>query len=355
MGLLQRLQEIESGEFELKPADRCAAGAWTIIGEYDLERKTGRIYSVTPARYKTPLPPAPDEHAQILELAWPAAGDSQDVATMARESIYIRHFDKLDGSPTMGVFQHTIGLCDDGRDAFRRIGGESVSAANRTAFVQSLEHMLTAPGGLRLVLDGATVDEIRPVDTATVAALESGLEHALARSGEPGGNKACAGEAAALEIGLEYSIADDGYYLHYRWPRHEDAPEPRAFTAIACQSERDYEKGRDNWQTIAVSHARSDRVWVSPAFFDSKSGRRTEHPVYGENFPGAALLRDLRLAVRVSISVGFETVKKEAVLRFPRPLGRAVTKLSEVGRSGTDAVPGSAGRLPGLSRRRRRA
>ncbi len=338
-GLSMRLAEIENGDFELKTDDCCAAGAWSVIGEYDLEAKTGRIFCITRTRYKTPLPPAPDEHARILELAWPAAGEAEGVPVMATESIYLRHFDKLDGSPTVGVFQHTLGLCDGGRDAFRRIGGQAVSAANRDAFLQSLENMLRADGGLRLLLDGAAVDEIRPADPAVLAAVESGLERALDQAGEPGGHEACADTTGAFEIGLECSLDDDGYYLRYRWPRYEDAPELRAFTAIACRPERDSENDSGHWQTIAVSHARSDRVWISPAFFDGKKAKRAEHPIYGENFPGAARIRDLRLAVRISISVGFDTIQKDAVLRFPRGESAVTRRRDQQG--GYLARPGS--------------
>ena len=173
-------------------------------------------------------------------------------------------------------------------------------------------------------MNGSVVDSVRQSQKKREK-IRANLEQA---SLSPIRSEKCKDEQLTQsEIWLEYSLDDGGYFLNFRWrwPQIKKSDSLRALTSIACQRGRGGKPEPEQWETVAVSRARRDRIWISPAFFGPEpEGDR--HPVYGHNFPGGDAIRRQKIELRIEIDIGLETVHREITLGLPANLEQAVSK-----------------------------
>ncbi len=331
VGLLERLRQISDKDF-------CANGdVLTVIGEYDLKRKTGKIFYAAKGRYNTPMPASPGAQSAVVKLAWWA----EDARCVVTECVNIRDFEGLDGSSSVGVFQHSIGLSGEFLDKFRSIDWIEGDAISVKTYHQLFDNLITGDGCLQLLVDDVVVDEMQSVSDDQAAAIGSYLQDVVKASGTCNGQPKSIGEQTLDdgEFYLHYSIDDGGYYLRYRWNwdlSDTDVKNLCLVTSIACKRKRqghqDGEMQTDGfplWETIAVNHRNSDHIWINPVFFphpraDDESTANhgdnlndIEHEDYGELFVSGAAILEQSLTLKVSISVGFTTISREVELQFP--------------------------------------
>ena len=366
LGLLQRLREIDdeirfdadkildpqNGRVKKNPND-----SWTVIGEYDLGQRSGRIHYLGPSEYRTPVPDEPKENGgtdHLVELAWESGiCDLAGCPVLAKEPVHIRNFRQLDGSGTLGVFQHTLSV-------------DSVSPEN----LESFHSLVSNNGSLKLIVRGAVVDELRQADGREVENfLEavagcvgndlpnrpppaySGNDDAANFDPDIDGDKAS--EDAICGMSLQYCIDDGGYYLRYVWPRPgETLKHVRITTSISCLRKRyididgseHVEQKNLKLETVAVSDRLRGRIWVSPVFFDKPQygsetydwrneppriddperdneaslkilsvGKYVKAVLYESDLPGTKALKGQELEICIGIVVGFR--KQEIILR----------------------------------------
>ena len=360
VGLQDRLEEIQRSRFTLDSGEAIAGRVWTVIGQYDLKRKAGKIFQVIEGCYKTPMPDldakgltvseisALNRQTSVVKLTW--GSDSR-----ASECVYVRDFKHLDGSDSYGVFQHTIGLKGESLDRFRKLAGKTIDDSSREDFYNSFRTLVLDSGRLRLVVNGVVADEIQAVKESRSERIEEYLKEIVQPSGTH------RKENPAMDPGeffLQYSVDEGGYYLGYRWELDEvieDHHQLLVVTSIACQRRRHLQldgqpDSKDDalWETISVNHRKRDRVWISPVFFDhpnadanGSDGDDTEHSKYGPYFFGGAAIKQQSLSVKVTISVGMQSVSRIVELGLPenQRLALAQRRSAETGHRDS---PGSA-------------
>ncbi|MDH5356091.1 MAG: hypothetical protein OEY09_16735, partial [Gammaproteobacteria bacterium] len=194
--LHRRLQESRKANYSINPK---ASKYWTVIGEYDLIRKTGRIHYLGPTKYLTPVPESINQ--PLLKLAWHI---DEFGSRQAEVPVYIKDLEKLDGSRSIGVFQHTLTTEKE---------------------LKSLGHTIDSNGPLKLLIGELVVDQIGGQDIETTSnAIDELISQLVSRrqTSEPS------------LLALSYSVEDDAYYIDYQWPE-KLVGHLRLTTSLACQ------------------------------------------------------------------------------------------------------------------------
>lgn len=304
--------------------------AWTVIGEYDVMRKTGRIYYLARSNYLTPMPPrgessdSDDEGFQLgdVKLSWDTGVLRNRKPVVATECVNIRNFKTLDGSPNFGVFQHTLVPNNSNMGYRGYIPENSDPNALGEEFDESLKSLINKNGCLQLMVKNIVVDQVggcNEKDQDIWLSIDKAMANSLFKSddvsSQPNESQVSGG------LSLRYSVEDGGYYLHYKWRDKKDARKYRVTTSIACKRKRQLEKNGPEWETVAVSGRLADRVWISPVFFenplDKKDSQEIQHDLYGDFFYGGEGIIRQSLELRIEIFVGFKTKIFEGEISIP--------------------------------------
>lgn len=266
--LHHRLQVSRDKDYSVDPkTPKC----WTVIGEYDLQRKTGRIHYLGPTIYKTPVPDPIDQ--PTLKLAW---NIDESGIQRAEVPVYIKDLKKLDGSRSIGVFQHTL-------------TPEQLSENEQNSLSRTIDN--NEP--LKLLIGDLEVDEIGGQDIKKVSTAIDDLISQL----EP---KSQSCETSPLK--LHYSVDEDAYYIDYQWPENV-VGKLRLMTSLACHQAKQKNKESPEWETVAVSQRLQNRVWINQEFFGNIPGEAS----YGKAFLEKHLILMQQLEIKIGFSAGFVT------------------------------------------------
>ncbi len=274
IGLLVRLQEIADGDFDApKKIDPEANNdskatrqdwAWTVIGEYNVRRKSGRIRYLAPGNYMTPMPlkeQADSPPRGDVQLAWYTGElDDKNNPDLAKVDVHVRNYRNLDGSSSIGVFQHTLLAESLTSDLYR----------------ESFKNLVANNGVLKLLVRGVMVDEIRGCDEQKFKKIFEGIEQStkfeLANRPAPGfrGREDDDNEKTQGGLSLQYCVDDGGYYLryHWQWKNKNEIRDLKVITSIACRRKRNKDSNDSDWQTVSVSDRSRGRIWISPVFLN---------------------------------------------------------------------------------------
>lgn len=253
--------------------------SWTIIGEYDLRHKTGRIHYLGPTRYQTPTPQSIDKVE--LKLAWNV---DESATRLAEVPIYIKDLEKLDGSSNIGVFQHTLTpalLAENHQNSFRRTVDNNKP--------------------LKLLIGELEVDEIGGQDIKSVSSAIDNLISQITSNSQRN-------ETSLLK--LNYSVDEDAYYIDYQWPENS-VGDLQLMTSLACNQGKQTKNGRPEWETISLSKCLKNRAWISPKFLynpqDKMSLEDAEEGAYGNSILKESQIMAQQLNIRIGFSTGFFT------------------------------------------------
>lgn len=111
-GIFERLRKQQEAEFEVE-----SESSWTVVGEYDSHRVTGKIWYVLPARYRTPVPKGAygetstqgaRQDATIHLACDPSTKEGKGDELGVPHPVYVQSPGVSDIPARKGVFQYTI-------------------------------------------------------------------------------------------------------------------------------------------------------------------------------------------------------------------------------------------------------
>lgn len=291
------------------------SASWSTIASYQVEDNRGAIEHVLKSRYWCPQPSDAAPHDNTynpktqMSLHWNGATPSQSDSVR-----YFTHGDATGLSQKFGLLTHTISDVPAG--SAEMINRIELTVNNKVAGEYADENLS---------------DVENPFD-AIVASIKSSLaqlprdgviKHATVKhevidrkqAPKPGG-KFKAGRdpdhIADLKMDDEPRLLDHGIrltwsastaqpYLHFYWP---DTGK-RLSTTVQCLYMPNGGKS-PLWQTIAVTNARHQRIWIDRRFYglagpDDNGGRKESDLNLHERL-------GLGLAVRIFVGIGFERI-----------------------------------------------
>ena len=263
---------------------------WTVIGEYDSVRNTGKIVHVLQTNYTVGKV---DEIKDLIvdgggtppqefpvELAWETSGEKQ-TEPVNLEPVYTRSSNS-DLRERFGLFQYTAPADPPPKCIHLRINGDEVdqygpfdAAAVESAFGairQILEKQPELIGTIQKSVKG-------PYDSELATETE---EEDLEKSAEG--------------IALFYSVADNCYRFRFKWPVSHLA----RTTTIQCQ-----QPGEHLWETIAVTNRPAKDVSISPVFFGQPLDIDPDYRKAKNKTPIGKRAEVDYLQIRVKVTIGF--------------------------------------------------
>jgi len=331
---------------------------WVVIGEYDLNRQTGRILFVLPTSYKgfdlqlkdDPDDAKPDTDGnkgrladyQQLEKQFEITLIGFDIKVNKLFSVKVSHRlsdgddvpenKKLD-MPNFGIFQATINVTNLSTINLK-IAGNIVDVFERNprgqnAYSTQLEQLVCC-------LKKTTKDKPRS---------ETRIEN-------PRGYM---GKNPDQSLLFYYDVIEDGYFLRFNWmakpeetnPETENGegiedsedckefPDSKIISTIQCKRPKSEASDPDEWVTVMISSRRKGKAWISPDLVDRPENEEDpefkKKPFYSLLSKTPRHLHELStdtIEIRVLFSAGFasevldenieeEEIIKEAKIYFP--------------------------------------
>ncbi len=239
-GIYDQLKEISDGNFINNSQNQ----AWTVICQYNLDRKQGQILHTVKSNYITAKPGSQAASRVRVYADFDNIGpiSAQSMWNQA-QSVYFRR-PGSDPRHPFGLFQVTL-----------------TGAADK--LLQRLY----------LMIDGVVVDaygESGGHDTFT--SIHSALDEKIAsafNSQQPIKGKP--------KNALVYKVREDSHYLYFDWSGMLPAGiDTKVTTAVQCRRATD--DGSSTWETVFVSSRREAKVWISPRFFTGSGERPSARP-----------------------------------------------------------------------------
>jgi hypothetical protein len=305
-GLLERINHLFVN-FE-KSAYEAPADAWTVIGEYDLDRKNGKILYVLPTRYKTEI--LDDSKIKII---------GRDFADKELFTINVQHREPQERDmPPFGIFQATILSDKNLKEIELKI---SETPVDKYSAVNSEN-----PGNsVKMAQLHSKYAEYfkNPGSAGKDGVIENGRQHLRER------NKDEAGTIDRLVV-FYYSVVRDAYYLRYDWGDID----VQITTTIKCKNPKNR-----HWETVLVTSRQKGLVWVSPNFIEQHFDEDRKDEVNRNDSPQSFVPRRSRpiadrkkdkLTYKIMVTAGFEKQEflpppeQKPFIQFPRSALRSL-------------------------------
>ncbi len=294
-GILDRLTEINGNNTD---KFRANVDTWLVIGEYDLDRKSGNILYVLPTAYKTQVPRRPVAREKTPIQINPVRIDGNKVPSIP---VYINTSEKRD-MPNYGVFQVSLNVN----------GLEKIELDISGRVVSSYEDISdTTANGYQRIVTGVKTNIANKHETNTIEHSREYLEEQLKKH----------------ILVFAYSVEKDEYHIRYNWAGGNNRNlicsfKAQIFTTFQCKN-----PSNNLWETVLVTSRIKGKVWISPKFLSMTpdGGERLTPPrsfIPRRSRPIRERLEDT-LEYRVIFTSGFriekidyETIKP--VIEFPK-------------------------------------
>ena len=278
--LLDRIRQLDAQGGAGGTGSTQSPRAWTIIGQYDLDRGVGRIHYVLETDYRVRIPPGElDAHHNYVRIAVDRRGPG--------EKVYVRRRGKSDLPAAFGLFQHTIEGARPPDRVYLRINRAVADVyANRN---------------LRIALQLIEPEVCEVIKPSSVDPDDEDLRRRF--------DRARGRYVRRLGIMFAYYPAQDHYAFEFQWPRLRANPargdRRRAnlgvTTIVQCMRPASDE---GLWETVTVTRRSKKRVTIDPVFVGRP--RRTSRLLSTQATPSVAEIKLDRLVVRVIVTNGFD-------------------------------------------------
>ncbi len=313
--LYERLIEIDQTSFT------AVEPSWSTIASYHVEDNTGSIEHVLKSRYWCPHPAdaGPPENTfnpskQVL-LSWNSASSNQPGPNSVR---FYPHGDKTGLSQKFGLKMHNftdlVSPPGAQNSAPAPVDNVSLDVNGKVASEYSGKNLIGTPNPFDAIVAAirASIDnppQTHPHMHATVQKTvihrksRAEVEAKIGRDPDHIADLKMDDEPRRLDYGVRvsWSASTAQPYFQFYWPDTG----ARVSTTVQCQFRGDPGKS-PLWQTIAVTNARHQRIWIDRRFYGLKGPG--DHG--GPREPDLNLLNrfGLGLAVRVFVTIGFERI-----------------------------------------------